>query len=118
MIITTNHVLLPTVDAPSVGAVMYHILSEQDVLKLNFSFPPLRHYNTKVSEKLDRIILKCLSREAGLRYLSAKELGDALAQKKSIWRRLLGTFQRLHHAFKIADHVILAQDRLLQRLFK
>jgi len=74
-------------DIYSVGAAMYHILSEQDVSKFNFNFPPLRHYNTKVSEKLDRIILKCLNRDAGLRYQSAKELGDALAQKKSTWRR-------------------------------
>jgi len=66
-------------DIYSVGATMYHILSEQDVSKFNFAFPPLRHYNTKVSGKLDRIILKCVNRDAGLRYQSAKELGDALA---------------------------------------
>jgi len=70
-------------DIYSVGATMYHILSEQDVSKFNFSFPPLRHYNTKVPGKLDRIVLKCLNRNAGLRYQSAKELGDALAGFKA-----------------------------------
>ena len=92
-------------DVYSAGATMYQILSEQDTSKFNFTFPPLRHFNTKVSGGLEKVVLKCLNRDAGQRYHSARELGEALSyirqamaagtRRKTVVGEVLGVLDEL-----------------------
>jgi hypothetical protein len=61
-------------DIFALGAALYYLLTLEEMEQFSFSFPPLRTYNDNVPRELQRVILKCLSRDINDRYGNAEEL--------------------------------------------
>ena len=95
-------------DVYGLGATLYHVLTGRlpftgkgvtQVLTKIVSTPPkpLREVRPEIPESLERVVLRCMSKESEKRYQSAADLERALASFLSgggLWSRLFGFFRR------------------------
>lgn len=70
-------------DIYSFGAMLYFVLSGQDITKFNFIFPPLRLFNPGISARLNDTILKCLNVEPNDRFQSINEIRKIIESLKN-----------------------------------
>ncbi|MDQ7825950.1 MAG: serine/threonine-protein kinase [Candidatus Eremiobacteraeota bacterium] len=61
-------------DIYSFGATLYFLLTDQDIARYDFKFPPITQINKDVPPLFGRIIMKCLSINPGERYQSMTDI--------------------------------------------
>jgi len=71
----------PRSDIFSFGATLYHLLSKADMTALNFNYPPLSQRSDGFPDWLDRVVLKCLSKNPGERYQNTSQLRTDLQNR-------------------------------------
>jgi len=64
----------PRSDIFSFGATLYHLLSKADMTAFNFNYPSLSQRSNGFPDWLDRVVLKCLSKNPGERYQNVSQL--------------------------------------------
>lgn len=107
-----SHKLSPATDIYGLGAILYECLagkppfnssSAQETLQMVISAPaePLRKLKSELPVDLEAICHKCLSKEPGARYRSARELADDLSrflEGREVRARPLNVAQRVLRA--------------------
>jgi len=71
----------PRSDIFSFGATLYHLLCNADMAHLNFSYPSLSKYSPGFPDWLDKVVLKCLSKNPGERYQKVSQILHDLQNK-------------------------------------
>jgi len=65
-------------DIYALGATLHHLLTRRDPGQMPFVFPSIRSLNPKVSEALDRAILRAVEQDPDRRWQSARQMQHAL----------------------------------------
>jgi serine/threonine protein kinase len=68
----------PRSDIYSLGAVIFHALTELNPVGANGASPPLRQLLPDAPELLEQILARCLAQDPAQRFASAAELSNAL----------------------------------------
>ena len=71
-------------DIYALGATLHHLLTRRDPAQMPFVFPSVRSLNAKVSEPLDRAILRALEQDPARRWPTAREMQDALVSPQPV----------------------------------
>lgn len=72
----------PRSDIYSLGATIYYLLTAEDVTQFSFNFPSATEFNEKIPFWMANLILKCLQKDPGARFSSAREMKAYLKEMK------------------------------------
>jgi len=73
----------PRSDIYSLGAMIYYLLTMEDVTRFSFNFPSATEFNEKIPFWMANLILKCLQKDPGARFHSAMDMKAYMERMKN-----------------------------------